>query len=436
MAFAILASAWFAACPAHAAKESGTKGGKENTKADTTDVKSVNEARGYLKKWPSRLRSAFIALAYQLFFTDDGSEPFEEIAVEKGKPKPVSIPPMDIKDEAKFIAVDGRTFVWKKEVRSISTDEKLEFRTVLQTARKIGSSAVLSPFEKEVETMKQNFEDRDKSKEEIKQEKILRQRAEKTTNRDYKTIMHVLHQELSEAARTAVLACLVKEVPPQRALEHSYPNSKGKLCFVYEQLQQDGNLEKALEILDKVKWNARIREMVLSKFEKKEASLEKGQKMRALLMETVQKQYESYEAGVRAEEPAESGTRDRESVLRATIDMIDQVKDPLCKASLIHIAANGLTVEQIFSETVLDAQRVPHSCYDALHESNALEQAFSLMVSISEGKDLVEDLASHYSSQCSELKNGKDKRGTTIRLALKQYEAKAAQKNIQDLEKE
>lgn len=435
MVLAVLASAWLATCPAYAAKESGTQS-KEDTETDATNAESLNEARGYLKKWPSSLRSAFIALAYQLFFTDDGRAPYKELAVPKGKPKPVSIPPMDIKDGAKYVAVDGSIIVWNEKVSTISPSEKREFTAVIRTARKIGASPILSPFEKEVETMKQNFEDRGKSKEEIKQEKILRQRAEKTTGRDYKTIMHVLHQELSEEAQTAVLACLVKKVSLQEALGHSYPNSKGKLCFVYEQLQQGGSLEKALEILDKVKWNAGIRQMVLSKFEKKEASLKKGEKMRALLMEAAQKQYESYEAGVRTEDTAESGAGDGESVLGATIDMIDKVEDPLCRASLIHIGTNGLTMEQIFSETVLDAQNAPHTCYDALRKGDALDQAFSLMLSISEDKDLVEGLASHYASQCRELEKAKEKRDKKIQLALKQYEAKAAQKNIQELERE
>ncbi len=437
LVLALLASAWFTTCPTYAARDGGSKG-KERTAPYVKDIKATNKAKGYLKKMPTKLRDALIAVFYHFHFMEDGSS----LYIEGGDLTHDANMHKTLRDEVKFVATDGNVYPLNATLRDVSPAEEEELSFIFETKDKCGANAVFASYSKEIKVMKQYFTQRSKGGENIQegdsqgdeqQEDVQEKRNEKEQARDFKNVAKKIQQKIVGEARTALVACLVEEVPIQNALEHSYANSKGELCFVYEQLLHEDCLEAVLEVLDTTSKSSEIGQKVLSKFEKKGAALEKGKKMRELLLKATQKQYESYEAEIRTEDSTDRGVNDEESVLHATIDMISHVEDPLCQASLILIGTKGLTIEQIFSETVQDAQFEPHSCYDALNKGNALNQAFSLMTSISEDKDLVEGLASHYASQCTKLKKAKEKRNRIIQLALKQYEARATQKKIQDL---
>ena len=459
MALAVLASAWFATCPAYAAKKSHAAEDKRNaTKEASNDP--IKTSEGYIKNWPVSLRDGLIAYSYKLYFMEDGSSPFTEGGSETYYVKDGIKMPKTLKTEAKFIATDGKVYrlnsaVWDT-FRSSTTTWNTEWSFVLATQKQYSVDAVMASYSKEVKIMKKYFSQRDKMgkavqeddndkedgsqednpQEDDQQEEVQDERSQKEQVRDFKNVAKKIQHEIVGEARTALVACLVGNVPVQEALKHSYANSKGEQCFVYEQLLHENCLEAVLEVLDKTGKSPAIGQKVLAKFDKKRRSLEKGEKLRALRMQALQKQYEAYEAEVKSQITGSSDEVDEKSVLDGSVGMIEQAKEPLSRAALLQIAAKKLDMKQLFSETVLDSQQVSHSCYDVLSNAGMLEQAFKMMMNVAESRSLADKLATRYPDEYAAQGEGREKRDKSIRLALKQYEAKALQNDIRELEKE
>lgn len=451
---AVLIFACFATGPAFAAKRNHASHDKRDTPKAASN-EAIITSENYIKNWPVSLRDGLIAFSYQLYFMEDGSSSFQEGGSETYYEKDGIRIPKTLKSENKFIATDGKEYrlnsaIWDTFNSSTAPRDK-EWSFVLATKKKYGADAVLASYSKEVKMMKQYFAQRNKDgkdaqeedslendnpQEDDQQEDVQEERSQKELARDFKNISKKIQRDIAGEARTALVACLLESVPVQKALKSSYADSKGEQCFVYEQLLHDGCLEAVLEVLDKARKSPSIRQKVLAKFEKKRKSLEKGGKLRLLHMQALQKQYEAHEAEVKSQMSGESGEVDEKSILDDTVGVIEQAKEPLGRAALLKIATKKLNVKQLFSETVLDSQQAPHACYDVLNNAGMLEQAFKVMMNVAESPGLADGLASRYPNECEAQEKGREKREKNIRLALKQYEAKALQNNIRELEKE
>lgn len=455
----VLAFTWFATSPAYAAKKSHGGENKHNSTGAASN-EAIKTAEDYIKNWPVSLRDAHIAFSYELYFVEDGSSPFQEGGRETYYVQNGIKMPKTIRAETKFIATDGKEYglnsaIWNT-LKSSTTPEYKEWSFILATEQKYSVDTVLSSYSKEVKIMRQYFAQRNMSsngtqgednmqkddpqedvqEEDDQEEEVQEERSQKEQARDFKNVTKKIQQEIAGEARTALVACLLEDVPVQKALKHSYANSKGEQCFVYEQLLHEGCLEAVLEVLDKTRKSPSIKQKVLAKFEKKRKSLEKGEKLRALHMQALQKQYEAYEAEVKSQITGDSDESDVKSTFNDAVGIIEQAKEPLCRAALLQIAAKGLNIKQLFSETVLDSQQASHSCYDVLNNAGMLEQAFKMMMNVAESRILADKLAARYPDEHEAQKEGREKRDKSIRLALKQYEAKALQNDIRELEKE
>lgn len=450
----ILAFTWSSICPAYAAKKSHARENKHNSTKETSNG-AIKTSEDYIRNWPVSLRDGLIAYSYKLYFMEDGSSPFEEGGSETYYVKDGINMPKTLKSEVRFIATDGKEYrlnsaVWNTFNSSTTSWDK-EWSFILATQQKYSVDAVLASYSKEVKIMKKYFSQRDKRGEvaqeddndkddsaqgDDQEEDVQEERSQKEQARDFKNITKKIQQEIVGEARTALVACLVENVPVQKALKSSYANSKGEQCFVYEQLLHEDCLEAVLEVLDTTKKSPAVRQKVLAKFEKKRKSLAKGEKLRTLHMQVLQKQYEAYEAEVKSQISGNGDETDVKNGLDTAVCIIEQAKAPLCRAALLQIATKELNIQQLFSEAVLDSQQTPHSCYDVLNNAGMLEQAFKMILNVARTRSLTAELSSRYSDECEAQENGQKKRENSIRLALKKYEAKAAKNDILELERE
>ncbi len=455
----ILAFTWSAICPAYAAKKSHARENKHNSTKETSNG-AIKTSEDYIKNWPVSLRDGLIAYSYKLYFMEDGSSPFKEGGSETYYVKDGINMPKTLKSEVRFIATDGKEYrlnsaVWNTFNSSTTSWDK-EWSFILATQQKYSVDAVLASYSKEVKIMKKYFSQRDKRgkvaqeddndkddsaqeddpEEDDQEEDVQEERSQKEQARDFKNITKKIQQEIVGEARTALVACLVENVPVQKALKSSYANSKGEQCFVYEQLLHEDCLEAVLEVLDTTKKSPAVRQKVLAKFEKKRKSLAKGEKLRTLHMQALQKQYDAYEAEVKSQISGNGDETDVKNGLDAAVCIIEQAKEPLCRAALLQIAKKELNIQQLFSEAVLDSHQTSHSCYDVLNNVGMLEQAFKMMMNVAENRSLPAELSSRYPDECEAQENGQKKRENSIRIALKKYEAKAAKNDILELERE
>lgn len=409
----------------------------------------INSAINKLKNWDSVRREAFLADYAGLLFTDDGKSPYLN-GVRKpyaGKPLDLAVledlrysmdfelPTKRVKKDAKFIATDGREYYWCKDVvDGVRSSDRADWWYVDGAISKYGDK-VISAFSDELDALKQNYETKKKDRQLAQEKQMAQQRAVKNTSKKADSISKSMAKgKMEKGVRTALIACLMESVAPEDALSHSYANSKGELCFVYEELKQADNLNDALLILDDAVNDDVVCTKVLSNFDKERKAMEKGERLRALLRQAAQKQYEACEVQLESQWSDNGGELAEESLLQAATEMIEQVHNTPCRAALCRIAVDGLTVKQLFEETVLDAWHIPQSCYDVLSKAGMLEKAYTLMAYVAEHKSVFSKLAKRYSNECEALRKELAKRDNLIQLAQKQYEAHKAQKSLKELE--
>lgn len=403
-----------------------------------------------MKNWDSTRRDAFLADYAGLLFTDDGKSPYLNGVRKPYAGKPLDLtalgnlsstdlesPTKRVKKDAKFIATDGKVYYWCKDVvDKVTSSDKADWWYVDGAISKYGDK-VTSAFSDELDALKQNYQARKKDGQLAQQEQMKQQRAVKNTSKKADSISKSMAKgKMEKGVRNALLACLMESVDPEDALFQSYANSKGELCFVYEELKQADSLNDALLILDDAVNDYDVCTKVLSNFDKERRAMEKGERLRALHRQAAQKQYEACEVQLESQLPDNGGGLDEASLIQAASEIIEQVHDKPCRAALCRIAAEGLTVKQLFEETVLDAWHIPQSCYDVLSKAGMLEKAYTLMAYVAEYKGVSNELATRYSNECEALRKELAKRDNLIQLAQKKYEAHKAQKSLKELENE
>lgn len=411
----------------------------------------IDTAINKLKNWKAVRRDAFLADYAGLLFTDDGKTPYLN-GVRKpyaGKPLDLAVledlrystdfesPSKRVKKEAKFIATDGKEYYWCKDVvDGIRSSDRADWWYVDGAISKYGDK-ITSSFSDELDTLKQNYEAKKKDRQFAQEKQMSRQRMMKNTAKKANSISKSMAKgTMEKGVRNALLACMIERVAPEDALFHSYANSKGELCFVYEELKQADCLNDALLILDDAVNDDEVCAKVLSNFDKERKALEKGERLRSLHRQAAQTQYEACEVQLESQMSDSGGELDEESYLQVTIEMIEQVHNKPCRAALCRIAVDSLTVKQLFEETVLDAWHIPQSCYDVLSKAGMLEKAYTLMAYVAEHKSVSCELATRYSNECEAQRKQLIKRDNLIQLSQKQYEAHKAQKSLKELENE
>lgn len=411
----------------------------------------IDAAINKLKNWDEKRRDAFLADYEGLLFTDDGKSPYLNGVRKPYAGKPLDLaaieglrysmdfesPTKRVKREAKFIATDGKEYYWGKDVvDGVRSSDRADWWYVDGAMSKYGDKIAPS-FSDVLDTLKQNYEAKKKDGQLAQEKQMAQQRTVVNTSKKADSISKSMAKgKMGKGARTALLACLKESVSLEDALFHRYANSKGELCFVYEELKQADCLNDALMILDDAEKNNDVCAKVLSNFDKERKALEKGERLRALHRQAAQKQYEACEVQLESQSSDNGGVHDGESRLQAAIDLIEQVHDKPCRAVLCLIATDKLTIKQLFEETVLDAWHIPQSCYDVLSKAGMLEQAYTLMAYVAEDKSVSNKLAARYSGECDSQRKELEKRDNRIQLAQKQYEAHKAQESLKELESE
>ena len=410
-----------------------------NAGAKHSKTEEIRKAQEYLKNWPEPLRSALFAEYDELLFTDDGSSPYLNGGAKRTWEGEIA-PGRDTSDQAKYLGLDGQVHPWCITVRSKTPERSQEWRDIKNAVAKYGEKAVLATYAQDRTLLKKLFANRNKGTAII--QRIITEQQNKQAQqspvskkeaREAAAILKAM-EKMEPESRRAVLACLRKDISPMDALNHCYADSEGKMCCVYEQLHGGDCVNEALDILARAAQEDEIGQKVLSKLEKGNKAMERGEKLRSLYLEATQKQYEAALAKIEAEIAARSGEPDEEATLKATVASIENVQDRLCRAALIRIAAEHMNVEQLFSEIVQDSWHVPHSCYDVLSQADMLENAIKLMSEVETHAGLGDAVASRFSSEIASMEKEREKRGTLINLASKQYEAEAARKNLRELE--
>lgn len=394
----------------------------------------INEVQGRIKSWPALMRDALLAERAELVFMDDGSIPYENDGRRFTSSEDL-LPSKKIREEAKFIGTDGRTHLWCAEGRDIQSKKKnlyQEWRDVRRAMAELGEKKVLAAFSKELNVMKQKFADKDKSAADLQKEKLQRQQAARNAGKEAEGILKVMQEKMESGARMAVLACLMGKVSSHDALNYTYANSKGELCFVYNQLQHDKCLNEALQILEKVALADEIGKKVVSKQDKIAKALQKGAKLRAQRMKATLKQYDACQAEFKGHGGVNRDKRKLVDISKAACDMVAQVQDPTCKAALLCIASDGLSPKELFTKEVVDSQNVPHSCYDALSDAGMVEQALCLIRDIQEHRGLDKALVNAFSKECDNQKSARRKRADSIAMAAQDDGLQADQEDGAD----
>lgn len=405
----------------------------ESTSSGLSRLESIKLAQKHIQGWPPLLQEAFFAEQMELLFMEDGSLPYENNGEKRSWPGETA-PTKEVRKKAQFVGTDGKLHDWWDEGHrevEYHSQYRSEWRDVKNTIAKYNERAVLSPFSKEIDKLKKLHAEKTKSPEEIRREEARHERALKNADKDAENILKSMGKMKTEA-RMAILACLEEGVSLQNALSHSYANSDGTLCFVYETLQGEDNVNEALEILDKAGQVEVIGTKVLSKFGKRIKALQKGEKFRALHLEAAEKQYEAYQA---LSDTQTTEVADNEGELLEEVrGRVDKTQDRLCRMVLLRIISEEMSVKELFSKIVLDSWHAPHSCFDVLVETNQLDQALQLMANLDASDNLRKELASLYASEYKSEKRELEKRRSRIVLALKQYEAKQAKENLKELQ--
>lgn len=400
--------------------------------AEPGKKKEIANAKEYLRKWPDILRDAFLAECYELLFTDDGSLPYKDGGKMHNWPGEIA-PSRDVSNVAKFIASDGKPHLWRFEgldIKAGKPDLNQQWRDVKNTIAKYGDKAVMDSFAKEIADLKLKFANRNKSAADIQREKARQRHAAKNVSKEADSILKGMQNKLDAASRQAFLACLADGVSVQDALSHTYVNPDGELCFVYEDLLSGCCVEEFLQLLQKASATEGTGAAVLDKFDKKVAALKKSKGMRSLLLQATQKQYEADLALMEAKQMNSSTAESGDSVARSVAALIDNEKDPLCRAALVAIATEKLTPGDLFVQAVFDDESIPHSCYDVLSHADMLDKAADLMVKVHACAGPRYDMAEKYDAEVQARQSAGQKRDGLIQVALKTHEAQEARKHL------
>lgn len=424
--------------PAQARQERSARQFVQYASAGATKRLEINRVKGYLRSWPAILRDAFLCEYAELLYMDDGSLPYTN-GGEKFHYDGELEPCRGVRSEAKFIGSNGEKYLWCKEGRDTRAEkpERIqEWRDVKNTMARYGDKAVMDSFSKEIAVLREKFANRNKSAQDIQKEKKQRQLTAKQAAKEANSILKGMQGKLDANSRTALLACLSDNVAPQDALSHTYVNPQGELCFVYEDFLNGCCVEEALEMLDKAQ-SSEVSQQILARHDKATKAMQKGQRLREIRMQYAQKQYEALAAAMKAKESnGGKGAEADRAGNHPALGRIDKVEDSACRAALVRIAAEQFTPEQLFTETVQDAEGILHTCFDVLWKADMMEQACALMREAAEDSALGESIAKRYAADCEAWEKARERRETLMQAALKEFEAKAAKDKLKRAEQE
>lgn len=424
--------------PAQARQERSARQFVQYASAGATKGAELNRVKGYLRSWPTPLRDSFLCEYADLLYMDDGSLPFENGGEKHqfdGELEPVRV----VRSEAKFVGSDGIKRLWRiegQDIRKKRPGGMQEWRDVKNAMARYGDKAVMDSFSKEIAVLREKFANRNKSAQDIQKEKKQRQLTAKQAAKEANSILKGMQGKLDANSRTAFLACLSDNVAPQDALSHTYVNPQGELCFVYEDFLNGCCVEEALEMLAKAQSNE-VSQQILARHDKATKAMQKGQRLREIRMQYAQKQYEALSAAMKAKESnGGKGAEADRAGNHPALGRIDKVEDSACRAALVRIAAEQFTPEQLFTETVQDAEGILHTCFDVLWKADMMEQACALMGEAAEDSALGESIAKRYAADCEAWEKARERRETLMQAALKEFEAKAAKDKLKRAEQE
>lgn len=242
-------------------------------------------------------------------------------------------------------------------------------------------------------------------------------------------------KSLPDSARTAFLAALAADVQADSLPDASYTDAKGRLRYVYDELQAANAVPTALELAAKAKADAAVCAEVLARNAKALKGREKGAELRENRKQAMQKAFDAKMAAHEAEQLDHAGAEDLQCILETDQDLVKRVQDPLCREVLMRAAARKYTVDDLFTKAVYDDQGRARNCYDVLKEADQADTAVILMLDAQCYPKLQEEAAKLMGDLDAAREKQKQKRAARVKAALKAYEAEEARRALEKAEK-
>lgn len=373
-------------------KTPSSKRGKGTSAQDV----AVKKAQLCMSTWPELMRDAFLTETAELVCSKFDGTPNTFVGRD-GQEHPVA---------------DTEIGFW---------DQKDEYRagwdTVQHAVQEYGALAVLEPFAEELGVLDRLYLNRDARTRNMQQKAPHAKSTQHSAETEAKAILKTMGEKMGGESRTAVLAGIMERLSPGDFLFLSYADADGKLCFVYEQLQQDECLQEAMQIIEKAQGSDEIAQSLLSKNDKACKALNQGRGMRVLRILSYGEQYDQ---ATKDYKQIKGKSGDADEIIEEAVSMIDAIQNRVYRAALIQFASDPPNPNDLFDKFVFDSWNHPCSCYDALDDEKKLEQAVQLASRAGYYALNSARIEKHYSAEIKAINKQKEKRDADIANTLKE----------------